>query len=145
MIFTEDNKRIELNISGYQFPNRKSTRAKYDEDANWLVCEIKYSEDNFSRTYWDACLLTDELEELTHSLSNILEGLKSEYISEFVEPNFHISIAKEEDKIKFLIHYAYDISAEIWKKRKVTSFVEEDYAIQILNNLRTLQEKYPRR
>lgn len=145
MLITENNRSINFNISGYQFDKLKSLGMTYDYDANWLICEIKYSEDDFSQSYSDPCLLTYELEELINAFSKILDGEDGGYISDFMEPYLKISIAKAEDKIMLIVHFVYDTSDGIWKKRKVASMVEKEYALQILNELRELQTTYPER
>lgn len=143
MFIIENNKSISFKVSGYQFPKAKSSDDEFD--ANWLICEIKYSEDDFSQIYKDACLLTYELEDLINSLSKILVGDENSYISDFMEPYLQISIAKAEEKVMFIVHFVYDTSGEIWKKRKVAALVEKEYATQILDELRELQKVYPQR
>lgn len=145
MIFVENNRSLELNIKSYQFPNERTINKEYNHDANWLVCEIKYSENDFTEVYSDACLLTCELEELADALLKILNGDDSGYISDLIEPYLNISIAKAGEKVLFIVHYVYDTSNGIWRKRKVTSLVDKEYATHILHELVELQKKYPQR
>ncbi len=143
MLFTENNKSIRFTINGYEFPEKISSTKEDNFDANWLICEIEYSEDGFSQTEHDACLLTDELEELTLSLSKILDGDESGYISSFTEPYLQISISKVDEKVVFNVHFIYDTKE--WNKFKVTSCVEKEYATRILDELKELQKRYPER
>lgn len=145
MIFVEDNRSIELIINSYQFPKEKTVDNEYNYDANWLVCEIKYSENDFTEVYSDACLLTCELEELAEALLKILNGDDSGYISDFIEPYLNVSIAKAGDKVLFIVHFVYDTSNGIWRKRKVTSLVDKEHATHILHELVEFQKKYPQR
>ena len=145
MVFIENNKSIQFSINNYEYPTEKSSqKGDFNYDANWLICEIKYTEDDFTEFYSDACLLTYELEELATSLSKILDGKESGYISSFMEPYLQISMARAEEKILFIIHFVYDTTKE-WKKRKITSLVEKEYASQILNKLIDLKNLYPER
>ena len=54
VIFNENNKRLELSIVGYEFPLEKGM----DEfDANWLIVQFDYYEDENFSSYTDNCLL----------------------------------------------------------------------------------------
>lgn len=145
MLITENNKRLYFNITGYQFPNATSSNEEYNYDANWLNCEIKYSEGDFNETYTDPCLLTYELEELIDAISKILDDTESIFISDFMEPYLKISIAKVEDKVIFIFQFTYDTLSDIWKSWKIVSSVERDCAVQILNELKKIQNSYPER
>ncbi len=145
MLIIENNKKFYFHISGYQFPTEKSSSEEYNHDANWLNCEIKYAENDFIQTCIDPCLLTSELNKLIYSLSQILDGVESGYISDFLEPYLQISIAKAEDKILFIFSFVYSNKNDIWKTWKVTSLVEKSYAVDILNELKEFQKLYPER
>ena len=145
MLIEENNKSLRFNVIGYQFPDLHSTKNDYNYDANWLTCEINYSDRENNNTYRDSCLLTCELEELIEALSKILNGEPGGYISEFMEPYLQISISKADDKIMFVIHFVYDTSKNGWKKCKVSSLVEQDKALCFLEELKGLQKCYPER
>ena len=145
MLITENNKSIKFNISDYQFSKSELSSKGYDYDANWLICEIKYSEESFRQSYRDACLLTYELEEWINSFVKILDGEAGGYISDFMEPYLQVAIAKAEDKIMFIVHFVYDTTDGIWKKRKIASLLEKESAKQILDELREMQKNYPQR
>lgn len=145
MIIVSNNKSISFNINGYEYPNHKSSSEGYDYDANWLICEIKYSENELNEVYRDACLLTYELEELISALTKILKDEEEAYISDFMEPYLQISIAKVEEKVLFIVQFVYDTSGGIWKKRIVSSVVEKESAMRFLDKLVELQKAYPER
>lgn len=41
MILHQGNKSIEFTIASYQYPETKSSKEKFDHDANWLMYELK--------------------------------------------------------------------------------------------------------
>ncbi len=139
------NKIMDFSIIGYQFPNHIVSSEDYDYDANWLLCEINYTEDDYSRAYRDACLLTYELQELIKAMERILNKEDDTYISDFMEPYLKVAIARAEEKVVFAIQYVYDTTDGKWKKRTVSSVMDEDTAMQALHELTALHKTYPER
>lgn len=133
---------IEFTISGYQFPEKKSIK-EFDYDANWLMCEIKYSDAGCSETYKEACLLTYELADLKENLSKIIDGSESSYISDFMEPYLKIAVAKSDEKIVLIFHFAHDTLAGIWKDRKICQSLSYEEAKRIRDDLKELIANYP--
>ncbi len=145
MLLVSDNKSLDFDIVSYQYPSFKSSNEEFDYDANWLVCKVKYIENDFTETYTDPCLLTYELGEVIDALSKIIDGDKDGYISAFMEPYLRVSIAGAEDKVMIVVCFVYDTLDGIWKERKIASFVDMDRAKEILNELKSLCKKYPQR
>ena len=143
MLIVSNNKIIDFNITGYQFPNHRPSSDDFDYDANWLICEIKYSEDDLNEEYSDPCLLTYELQELTESMQKILNCEEDAYISEFMEPYLKISIVRCEEKLVFTMQFVYDTTDRNWNTRKISSIMNEEVAIQMLNELTKLQNAFP--
>ncbi len=142
MIFTEKNKKLSFIICGYQYPQH--TALKEDCDANWLNCEFRFHENNHEATSVDPCLLTYELSEFILGLSYVIDGLKTSYSSDFMEPYLEINIERVENKIRFRVQFEYD-SREDGKRWEVASLVEIEEAIKILNELKEFQRLYPER
>ncbi len=139
MVLYENDKSIEFEIEGYQYPQASDL----DYDANWLLCRIKYTQNGESEEYRDACLQTVELSELADVLSDIIDGNDNGYISDFLEPYIRISIARIEGQIMFQFHYFYDASKEVWRERKVVSSLDVNKSIEILHFLHRMVEMYP--
>ncbi len=139
------NKIMDFAVIGYQFPDHIVSGESYDHDANWLICEIKYAEDDCNHVYTDACLLTYELQELTKAMQKILNKEEDAYISEFLEPNLQIAIARVEEKVVFTIRYVYDITDKRWNKRIVSSVMDAEMAQQAFHELTKFQKAYPER
>ena len=145
MRIVSKNKMIDFAVIGYQFPDYIVSGEGYDYDANWLLCEMKYAEDDYSRVYRDACLLTYELQELTIAMEKILNKEEDAFISEFMEPYLRIAIARAEEKVVFTIQYVYDTTDGKWEERTVSSVMDEETAMQALQELVALQKAYPER
>ena len=144
MIFTEENKRLSFIVCGYQYPQRTALKTEYDSDANWLNCEFRFYENSHEETCVDPCLLTGELSHFITGLSYVIDGLKTSYSSDFLEPYLEIDIERVENKIKIRIEFEYD-SREDGKSWKVTSLIEIEQAIKFLTELKEFQRLYPAR
>lgn len=87
VIFNENNKRLELSIVGYEFPLEKGM----DEfDANWLIVQFDYYEDENFSSYTDNCLLVTELENLIQEIEEVISGKKLEIIRGFFRTLFKV-------------------------------------------------------
>ena len=145
VLIVSNNKIIDFNITGYQFPNHRPSSDDFDYDANWLICEITYLEDSLREVYEDACLLTCELDEIIEGLSKVVDGEEGGYISEFLEPYLRISITNINDNIIITIHFVYEVSDKAWKKRKVSCAINKEDAAKILCELQDFKKMYPER
>lgn len=144
MIFIENDKKLSIIICGYQFPRDNNLKDEYDYDANWLNCEFRYSENDHEDSCIDPCLLTYELETFINCLSEIIDGKKTSYSSDFMEPYLEINVKFVENKIRFEIKFEYDSTGD-GKSWEITSLVEKDQAIKILEELKNYQCAYPKR
>lgn len=144
MTFKENDKRFSLQICGYQFPQRQSTPDEYDYDANWLNCKIGFSEGDYEASCIDPCLTTVELSMLVDALSSIINGDKTAFVSDFLEPYLEIGIERMGDRIKFAVQFECD-SGEEEKYWSVISLVGVGEAAAILNELKNDLRMYPER
>ncbi len=142
MVLHQGNKSIEFTIVNYQYPEKKPSNEGLDYDANWLMCEVKYSDAEANETYKDACLLTDELADMAEELSKILGGFEYGYISDFVEPYLKVAAARAGEKIVIIFQFVYDTTDGIWKDRKITALLSKEEAVEIVQALRKLMRKY---
>ncbi len=143
MVLHQGNKSIEFSIDSYEFQEFELTKEEFEYDANWLMCEVKYSDGEISETYTDPCLLTDELADMTEMLSKILDGTEDGYISDFMEPYLKVSAARADDKIAVVFQFAYYSTKKTWKKRKITTLLSQEEAAEMVQSLKELVEKYP--
>lgn len=107
MILHQGNKSIEFTIVNYQYPEKRPSKEGFDYDANWLMCEVKYSDAEINETYKDACLLTDELADMVEELSEILDGSEDGYTSDFMEPYLKVAAARADEKIVIIFQFVY--------------------------------------
>lgn len=133
---------MEFTVSGYQYPEIESAQGKCGYDANWLVCEVKYTDGNHSEMYRDPCLETYDLRGITESLDEVIEGKEEVYVSEFAEPNLQFVIARLDEKIALTIQFVYDDFGEVWKKRKMTVLLTLEEATAVLDELKALMKTY---
>lgn len=145
MIMHQGNKIIEFTIDGYQFPAEKTCNEGFDYDANWLMCEVKYSDAEVNETYMDPCLLTDEMAYFVEELSKILEGAEEGFISDFMEPYLKIAATRIDENIVIIFQFVYDTTDGIWKKRKITAVLSQEETAEMVQDLKDLVNKYPKR
>ena len=144
MVLKQGDKSIEFSIADYQFPEiEPSGEEEFDYDANWLMCEIKYSDGKINKTYMDPCLMADELADMTEELSKILNGSEDGYISSFMEPYLGVAAARAAGKISMVFEFNYNVTAEIWEERKITTLLSQEEATEMVQSLKELVEKYP--
>lgn len=143
MRLSKAGKSMEFTISGYQYPETESAQGKCGYDANWLVCEVKYTDGNHTEIHQDPSLDTYDLREITESLEEIIDGKEEVYVSEFMEPNLQFVMARLDEKIALTIQFVYDESGEVWKKRKMAVLLLREEATAVLDDLKALVRKYP--
>ena len=88
--FTEENKHLEFHVLGYEFPEKGKKGDTYD--ANWLVVQIDYSDDQLTFSEKDTCLLSFELQDLTESIDDVLVGKETGLLMTFMEPYLTFAI-----------------------------------------------------
>ena len=142
MILHQGNKSIEFTIVNYQYPEKRPSKEGFDYDANWLMCEFKYSDAETNEAHKDACLLTDELADMVEEFSKILDGSEDGYISDFMEPYLKVVAARADEKIVIIFQFVYDTTEEIWRYRKITTLLSKEETTQIVQVLRELMRKY---
>lgn len=142
MILHQENKSIEFTIVDYQYPERKSSEEGFDYDANWLICEVRYSDADRNEIYKDACILTDELADMAEKFSKMLDGAEDRYISDFMEPYLKIAAARANEKIVMTFQFVYDTTGGLWLDRKITTLLSKEEATEVVHELREVMRKY---
>ncbi len=146
MLFCEDNKSISLAISGYEFPDSPpSSDGDFTNDANWLLVEVRYSENGRTASQIDSCLLTSELAELYHSLSGLKHRQTGAYMSDFMEPYLKFSVIKVNGLYSLAVRFVHDTSGETWKFWEVCTNISEGGYETFLDELRTAADSFPSR
>lgn len=141
MIIANKDKKLSIKVVGYEFPDAKSEGAGYDYDANWLNCEVCYTEGEKERKYIAPCILTDELATLISALEELSAGKRDNYMSNFVESYLIIAIDRACDNFLFTIKFIDD-NSEMYS---ITSVVDEKRIKEIIKDLRKDKETFPER
>ena len=146
MLFCGLDNSITLDVARYQFPDSpKSKKDDFNYDSNWLMLSICYTGNGVSTTQEDACLLTYELSELYEELHKLSDAQTGSYISDFMEPYLHIAVLKSDDLYSIAVHFVFDTTDGVWKEWKVCSTATASEYNCLLEELKSLVDKYPQK
>ena len=140
IIFTENSKRLEMSIIGYEFeytPDEITDAAKM-WDANWLTVRIDYMENGQSKTFTDNCLQTLELQSLTESLERVLNNSQTEFVEEFTEENLYFSAEAENGAYKVSVRYS-----DYGEKASILQTMTPEELRETINKLKELSACFP--
>ena len=140
IIYTENSKRLELSIIGYEFeytPDEITDTAKM-WDSNWLTVRIDYTENGQSKTFTDNCLQTFELLSLTESFESVLNGAQTEFVEEFTEENLYFSAEAENGAYKVSVRYS-----DYGEKASILQTMTRDELRETINKLKELSACFP--
>ncbi len=138
--FTENNKRLELDVLGYEFPDAEGDYF----DANWLNVGIRYDDGSLSFRQVDSCLLAFELEELTGTLDAILEGRESGTITDFTEPYLALAVTRTAETYAVQLRFVYDTGSP-WKEVSVCQAMDRRELADLNTELKKMYARFPRR
>ena len=138
--FSENNKRLELEVLGYEFPDAEGDYY----DANWLNVGIRYDDGSLSFRQVDSCLLAFELEELTETLDAILEGRESGTITDFMEPYLTFAVTRTEETYAVQLRFVYDTDGP-WKEVSVCQGMDRRELRGMNDRLKEMYARFPRR
>ena len=141
MVIAKDNKKLSIKVIGYEFPDAKTDGVGYDYDANWLNCEVCYTEGEKEKKYIAPCILTDELETLLFMLKELRDGKSDSYLSNFVESYLIIAVDRAGENFLFTVKFIDDTNT----MHSVTSVVDEKRMSEIINDLKEDMTIFPRR
>ena len=141
VIFIENNKRLELDILGYEFPDGRGDMY----DVNWLEVGVTYDDDGgLSFRQKDSCLLADELEELTEALDGIVEGRETGTIRTFMEPYLSFAVTRVGEVYAVQVRFVYDTS-DGWKTVGVCQGMDRRALAELNACLKAMSARFPRR
>ena len=138
--FTENNKRLELEVLGYEFPDAEGDYF----DANWLNVGIRYDDGSLSFRQVDSCLLAFELEELTETLDAILEGQENGTITDFTEPYLAFAVTRVGETYAVQLRFVYDTDGP-WKEVCVCQAMDRRALAGLNDGLKAMYARFPRR
>ena len=138
--FTENNKRLELDVLGYEFPDAEGDWF----DANWLNVGVAYDDGSLSFRQVDSCLLTFELAELTGTLDAILEGRESGTITDFTEPYLALAVTRTAETYALQLRFVYDTEGK-WKTVCVCQALDRRALAELNAELKAMYARFPKR
>ena len=141
MIIANKDKKLSIKVVGYEFPDAKPEDAGYDYDANWLNCEVCYTEGERERKYIAPCILTDELATLISAMEELSAGETDSYMSNFVESYLIIAVDRAGNNFLFTVKFIDD-NHDVYS---VTSVMDEKRINEIMKDLRKDKEAFPQR
>ncbi len=137
---TENDKRLELDILGYEFPDAEGDYF----DANWLNVGISYEDGNLSFRQIDSCLLAFELVELTETLDAILEGRETGTATDFMEPYLTFAVTRTGERFDVQLRFVYDTGSP-WKEVYVCQEMDRRELKEMNDGLKEMYARFPRR
>ena len=137
---TENDKRLELDILGYEFPDAEDDYF----DANWLNVGIHYDDGSLSFRQVDSCLLSFELKELTETLDAILEGRETGTATDFMEPYLTLSVTRKGEGYDVQSRFVYDTGSP-WKEVCVCQEMDSRELADLNTELKKMYARFPRR
>ena len=140
IILIENNKRLELDILGYEFPDAEGDYF----DANWLNVGIRYDDGSLSFRQIDSCLLAFELEELTETLDAILEGRETGTATDFMEPYLTFAVTRMGERFDVQLRFVYDTGSP-WKEVSVCQGMDLRELKEMNDGLKEMYARFPRR
>ncbi len=144
MILRNAGKTIEFNIKGYEDPDWDPSLEEFDYSMSRLTFEVKYTYRKRTYTYQDdEGLMAADLEEITESLEDIIEGKEASYIFDFMETNLQLAMAKFDKKIGFIFQFIYDVRTRASKTRKIAVLLSHEEAMAVLDEFKAWVKKYP--
>lgn len=141
--FTEENKHLEFHVLGYEFPEKGKKGDTYD--ANWLVVQIDYQDDQLTFSEKDTCLLSFELQDLTESIDDVLVGKETGLLMTFMEPYLTFAITQVGEVYAVQIRFVYDTSDGLWKDVYISQGMTLDELTNMNNGFKDLYKTYPYR
>ncbi len=140
VLFTENTKRLELDILGYEFPDGRGDIY----DVNWLNVGVAYDDGRLSFRQTDPCLLAFELEELTESLDAILEGRESGTSTDFTEPYLSFAVTRAGELYAVQLRFVYDTGSP-WKEVDLCREMDRRALVKMNDALKEMYARFPRR
>ena len=141
--FTDENTHLEFHVLGYEFPEKGKKDDAYD--ANWLVVQIDYSDDQLTFSEKDTCLLSFELQDLTESIDDVLVGKETGLLMAFMEPYLTFAITQVGEVYAVQIRFVYDTSDGLWKDVYISQGMTLDELTNMNNGFKDLYKTYPYR
>lgn len=126
-------------ILDYQFPQITKSINNDPFDANWLIVQIKYSDDGIhEENYTDSCILTFEWNEIISQIKKIYNGKSVCYSSEFIESYFNIEVEYQKIGYHLTCSFVTNTTREKWETISLSAMLSRK---QLLNCIIDLEKE----
>lgn len=143
MEISKNGKTISIRVLDYQYPERSGKGKDYDYDANWLVIEVAYTDESGTHIYYDPCLLTYELVELSDGLEKVISGKEPVFISDFMEPYLKVVFERIDGRITAAVTVTYDTSGHSWKTHKLAANLTAHQVTNLTDDIHKMINLFP--
>ncbi|KAA9298516.1 MULTISPECIES: hypothetical protein [Aerococcus] len=141
IVFTEEDKRLTVDILGYEFKDLSANDDIFDR--NWLKLEFSYSDSVKSFKQVDPCLLSFELGEIIESIHWLISGKETEVLRTFTEPYLSLAITQIDSCYVFQISFVYDTKDNDWKEVCLYQTLDCEELKQLNLQLKDFFQRYP--
>ena len=154
-LYCED-RAIQVNVTGYQFPY-DPLRTFYDN--NWLMVRIRLTEGDAVYDFDDPCMTSHELADMVRGLDNVARGLTVESEAQFIEPylrlhthrcvggvlvNLGIALTAEEDDPDF-VDLQERLEENDWERFWVSAILDDTDFRLMIQRFREMSQRFPAR
>ncbi|KAA9292193.1 hypothetical protein QP168_03755 [Aerococcus urinae] len=141
IVFTEEDKRLTVDILGYEFKDLSESDDVFDR--NWLKVAFSYSDSVKSFKQVDPCLLSFELGEIIESIHSLISGKKTAVLEKFTEPYLTLAITEIDHSYTFQISFVYDTKDNDWKEVCLCQTLNCEELKQLNLQLKDFFQRYP--
>lgn len=127
------NQSIELNVLGYEYPPGWGAGMPYDTD--WLDVRINLKDGDKTREIEDTFIRFSELDQVFENVNQILEGMQSDYYSDFMDKRFSMAVYVIEDRDIFLEMAYLDEDSDLSIKQELTSEDFRNFVMKLEEDL----------
>ncbi len=142
LLFSEGEKTLELDVEDYEFPE-KVPKDESDLDPNWLTLRITWTCGGERSTYFDSCLLAEELKGLAKDLEGVLAGRESGILPDFLEPYLRFSLTQVGELYALQVRFVYDTTGGHWKTVCISQGMDRRALEDLVREVRRLSERFP--
>lgn len=118
---------IQLDISGYEFPNAGPSSTEFNYDANWLVLSCTKCIGGRKQSGAEPCLLTTDVTALLYKLSDYQDGRLSVIHFGGLEPNFALHLCRKTE--------GHELQIFFWAEREQETYDAENIFFKMIDDV----------
>lgn len=138
MKIVENEKVFSFDVSGYQYEEYSN-----EYDGNWLMLEFSYADKEVKNIGHDPCILTWEIDNMIDDLKSILNGKKSCFISDFLEPYLKLVVIKHGETYSLATSFYYYPTADDCRSWELSQELSKNNFAAWIKEWEDIMQKYP--